>query len=326
MRPILVSGGTYPDNWKSIQDDNQENFIRFDNAQLLIVDWDTGKCLKEINYCSPENSLNPSLMFKVCDVCDDLVIPVTNSEIVIYDKNTFKVKNVITHPSFNDLHSVKKIGEKYYVVNTGLEILQVVNDKGEILEELNIAKTDTWSRFSKQKDYRKIGSTKPHEVHFNNVFCVGKDIFVTRLAYKDAVNIRNGDDKFEIEVGSPHDGVSYRGKIYFTTTNGHLIIFNAKTRCREQVVDINQALESASLKPGGWCRGVLPLSPTRVLVGYTQLRHTKFKEFISWAKNMGDVPARTRILEVDLESNIVVKEFLYPGENGSALFSISDMG
>lgn len=326
MLPILVSGGTYPDNWKSIQDDKGENFIRFDNAQLLVIDWDSGECINEINYRSPESSLNPSLMFKVCDVVDDLVIPVTNSEIVIYDKHDFKVKNVITHPSFNDLHSVKKIDDLYYVVNTGLEILQVVNEQAEIIEEINIASTETWSRFSKDIDYRKIGSTKPHEVHFNNVFSIGDDIFVTRLAFKDAVNIRDEQDKFDIEVGSPHDGVLFNDKVYFTTTNGHLIIFDAKSRRREMVVDINEKLEKSGLKPGGWCRGVLPLSETRILIGYTQLRHTKFKEFISWAKNMGGTPAPTRILELDIESGLIEKEFYYPGASGSALFSIVNLG
>ena len=326
MLQILVSGGSYPDNWKAIQDAHGENFIRFNNAQLLLINWDSGEVVKEINYTSPEESRNPSMMFKVADVTEDSIIPVTNSEIVEYDRHSHQVKNVITHPSFNDLHSVKKIGDRYYVVNTGLEILQVVCEKGEIHEEHNIAKVETWERFSKDVDYRKIGSTKPHETHFNNVFTVGDDIFVTRLVQKDAINLRNPEDKFDIEVGNPHDGVVHEDQVFFTTTDGRLVIFEAHSRKRTQVIDINVLLENSELKPGGWCRGVLPISQERVLVGYTQLRHTKFKEFISWAKNMGDTPAPTRILELDLKNNRVAKEFIYPGKAGSALFSILNLG
>lgn len=322
MLPILVSGGSYPDNWKSIQDANQETFIRFNNAHIHIIDWDSSEVVNKINYRSPYENLNPSLMFKFCDITDDLIIPVTNSEIIEFDRKTFEIKNVVTHPSFNDLHSVKLIGERYYLVNTGLEILQVVTRKGDIVEEYNIAETHTWERFSREIDYRKIGSTKPHEVHFNNVFTVKDEIFVTRLAQKDAINIRNPEDKFMIEVGAPHDGVVSGDNVYFTTTDGSLVIFDAGTRRRTSVININELLEKSGLKPGGWCRGVLPISETRILVGYTRLRHTKFREFISWAKRFGDSPAPTRILELDLQEMKIAKQFIYPGKSGSALFSI----
>ena len=322
MLPIIVSGGSYPDNWKTIQDKYQENFIRFDTANLSIIDWDNEKVIDTITYISPDIQRNPSMMFKVCDLTPDSIITVTNSEIVEFDRKTHKVIKTVSDVSFNDLHAVKKINGFYYLVNTGLEILQVINENGLIVEEINMATTSTWDKFSRAADYRKIGSTKPHEMHINNVFNVEDDIFVTRLSLKHAININNERDIFDIEVGLPHDGVVYNQKVYFTTTNGHIIIFDAYTRKKISVIDVNQLLSQDGYKPDGWCRGILPLSEDKILVGYTKLRHTKFKEFLSWTKNLGSVPAPTRIIEIDVSTNSITKEMIFPGDKGFAIFSI----
>ena len=322
MLPIIISGGSYPDNWKTMQDKNNENFIRFDTAKLSVVDWDNGKIIDTINYISPDIQRNPSMMFKVCDITPNSIITVTNSEIVEFDRKTYEVIKTVSDNSFNDLHAVKKINEFYYLVNTGLEILQIINENGLIVKEINMATTATWDKFSKSIDYRKIGSTKPHEMHINNVFNVGDDIFVTRLSLKQAININNEKDIFDIEVGLPHVGVVFNEKVYFTTTNGHVIVFDANTRKKISLTDVNQLLVKGGYKPDGWCRGILPLSENKILVGYTKLRHTKFKEFLSWTKNLGNVTAPTRVIEVDISKNSITKEMVFPGDKGFAIFSI----
>lgn len=323
MSLIVISGGLYPENWKTIQKKKDENFIRFNTAELLILDWDTKKVVKKINHISEPDALNPSLMFKGCEVDETHIRVVTNTEIVEYDIKTFDKTNVISDKTFNDLHAVKKIGDEIYVVNTGLEMLQVVDVNGTVIREYNMTDTDTWSRFDKDFDYRHTGSTKPHESHINNVFEIDNEIFVTRLLQKDAADLSK-KSVFDVEVGNPHDGLLYENKVYFTTTNGHVVVFDAKTKERLGVYDINQILEESHYKAGGWCRGVLPIANNKVLVGYTQLRHTKFKEFVSMTIKMGDKPAPTRILEVDLDNNSITDEYVYPdvGNNGAAIFSI----
>lgn len=327
MTKIVISGGQYPDNWKSIQDKNEENFIRFDVAEMLVLDWNTDEIIKRINYQSPEESRNPSMMFKGCesDMKSNSLNVVTNTELLIYDKLNFKLVNVYTEKSFNDLHGVSTIDGNYYIVNTGLEIIQVLDHSGSIIQEYNLAETDTWKKYDKNFDYRQTGSTKPHSQHINHIFKFDDNLFVTRLLHQDAVNLNDHNDSFKMLVGNPHDGVIHKEAVFFTTTNGHLITFDAATRKQIQVIDINQALSESGFKPGGWCRGVLPLSETRALIGYTQLRHTKFKEFISWAKHLGNNPVPTRILEIDLETKKVVKEFIYPSEVGTAIFSIVEL-
>ena len=323
MSLIMVSGGLYPENWKSIQKKNGENFIRFNTAELLILDWDTKSVIKKINHISEPEALNPSLMFKGSEISEGIARVVTNTEIVEYDLKTYEKINVITDKTFNDLHAVSKIGDEIYLVNTGLEMLQVIDGSGSVIREYNMAESDTWTRFDKDFDYRHTGSTKPHESHINNVFEIDNEIFVTRLLQKDAADLSN-NSVFNVEVGNPHDGLLYEGKVYFTTTNGHVVVFDAKTKERIGVYDINKILEDSNYKSGGWCRGIMPMGNNKVLVGYTQLRHTKFKEFVSMTIKMGDKPAPTRILEVDLDNGLITDEYVYPdvGNNGAAIFSI----
>lgn len=118
----------------------------------------------------------------------------------------------------------------------------------------------------------------------------------------------------------------HNDNVYFTTTptNGHVVIFNSLSHEQVGVYDINSILEESGFKAGGWCRGVLPIANGNVLVGYTQLRHTKFKEFVSFAKRLGEKIAPTRIIEVDLDKNIVVDEYEYSDlyNKGAAIFSI----
>ncbi|MCK9295296.1 MAG: hypothetical protein M0P70_09450 [Desulfobulbaceae bacterium] len=319
---ILVTGGEYPRNWEEIQIKNNEDFIRFRSGRILLIDWDSKQVEQEITYESPNEIRNPSMMFKGGEIHDGFLNVVTNSEMVTYNLSTWQIERHITHPSFNDLHGVFEEEGRFWLANTGLEMIQLCDGNGAILEEYNMASTPTWPRFKKGKDYRLIGSTKPHETHTNHVFCVDGEHFATRFRQKDAISLGDPTRRFSIEVGNPHDGVCHGTRVYFTTTNGHILVFDPKTQ--ELLINLNlqQTLEKAGMKPDGWCRGILPLDENRVLVGFTQLRSTKFKEFVSWVKHLGNTPAPSRVIEVNLSNNTVLSEYTLPETEGRAIFSI----
>jgi hypothetical protein len=85
-----------------------------------------------------------------------------------------------------------------------------------------------------------------------------------------------------IGVGGPHDGVSYNGRIYFTTVNGCVVIANPKNGRIESVVDLNGITHERG--PLGWCRGIYVLDENRVIVGFSRLRSTKFQDNLAWVK------------------------------------------
>lgn len=319
---IIVTGGLYPNNWKSIQEKNEENFIRFSEGEILELDWDSGVVTQKIRYTSPEEYLNPSMMFKGAQIYGNKLNVVSNTELVTYDIENWNVERVFSDSTFNDLHGVMEEDGLFWVVNTGLEIIQQLDVSGSVLNEWNFSGVNTWERFDQTKDYRKIGSTKPHDMHINHIFKAGGDYFVTRMLQKDAVGLDDQSKRFNIEVGNPHDGVVSNGRVYFTTTNGHMVVFDEISRELIYKVNLNDILAESEFQSGGWCRGVVPISKDRVIVGFTQLRHTKFKEFVSWAKKLGNNDAPTRLLEFDLSKQKAVKEVVYPSDSGIAIFSV----
>ncbi len=104
-----------------------------------------------------------------------------------------------------------------------------------------------------------------------------------------------------MEVGQPHDGTPQGDKYVFTTTNSHVITFEAEPpheRTIHNLLDITEGLNQL-----GWCRGVcrIPGRPDEYLVGFSNLRRSKWKEFGYWVKHGHEVPA-ARLALYDLKA------------------------
>ncbi len=87
----------------------------------------------------------------------------------------------------------------------------------------------SWQRFSRDIDYRKVASTKPHQSHPNYAFQLGGDVWVTRLYQRDAVCLTDSGKRINIALELPHDGVVRGKEIYFTLVDGRVALANADT-------------------------------------------------------------------------------------------------
>jgi hypothetical protein len=188
-------------------------------------------------------------------------------------------------PAFNDLHHVRARPDgRLIVVNTGLDMVMVLDWDGDISAEMSAAgEPDPWARFSRDVDYRGVLTTKPHKAHPNYSFLLDGEIWATRCEQKDAICL-TAQTQPPIPIGDQcaHDGVLAGGKLYFTTVDGLVHVFDAASRERRQTVDLNRV--TGRLGPLGWCRGLCVLENDVVVVGFTRLRRTKFKEKVAWAK------------------------------------------
>jgi hypothetical protein len=187
--------------------------------------------------------------------------------------------------------------------------------EGRVLAEWNVLGKDPWSRFSRDVDYRKVDSTKPHESHPNSVFQLDEDVWVTRLSQRDAVCLTSPGKRINIDVQRPHDGLVCGDRIYFTTVDGRIVIANRRTLAIDQIVDLNEIHRERHENDAllGWCRGVLPRDERRVWVGFTRVRKTQFRENVMWIKHafkdkersthiaLYDIVAGTCLQEIDLE-------------------------
>lgn len=304
----------------------------YGKAVIAQVNGDTGEVKLVVEYFTPENARSldqyPSIIFNAGTRVNNQLYVCTQTEIIVYKLPTFEPVGYVSHPYFNDVHHVLPIdGKRLLVANTGLDMVLELDLSGKVIKEWSVLNDDPWLKFSRDIDYRKIPSTKPHKAHPNYLFRLNSDLWVTRFIQKDAICLNKPELRFKIGVGGPHDGVLSGGRLYFTTVNGHIVIFDAQNGKLIENVDLN-AIDPGP-KPLGWCRGLKVIDDNRIIVGFSRLRQTKQKANIRWVKKLvgRDKPlgnAPTRIAAYDLERRKLLWQVNLEEVGMDAVFSIHE--
>jgi hypothetical protein len=288
------------------------------SEQALLVELEPTKNQSRtcVEYVSPPEVCAedlPAVLFKSASLQGNKLYTCTSTEVLVYELPSFRLLHYISLPCFNELHHVCPTQQGTLLVAvTGLDMVVEITTLGELVREWNVLGGDPWARFSRQTDYRKIATTKPHQSHPNHVFELDREIWVTRLQQRDAICLTTPGLRIDIAIQRPHDGLIFGDKIYFTTVDGHIVIANRKTLQVDETIDLNQMSNEPGL-PLGWCRGVLPLDERWLWVGFTRVRPTKFVENVAWVKNgyrnrhrpshlgLYDLKHRTCEQEIELE-------------------------
>lgn len=297
-------------------------------AVILDLDLERKTSRACVEYVSPPEVCAPDLptiQFKSASIAEDTLCVCTSTEVLVYALPDFRQLHYISLPFFNDLHHVRRTPQgTLLVVSTGLDFVVEVTTDGERVREWNVLGEDTWSHFSRDVDYRRVATTKPHRSHPNHVFELDGEIWVTRFEQRDAISLSPPGRRIDIAVQRPHDGYLHGDFIYFTTVDGHVVLANRRTLQVEKIYDLNQMTSSAG-QILGWCRGVLPIDDRFVWVGFTRVRPTKFRENLSWLKSAGTyerVYRPTRLALYDLERNQCVDEILLEPHGVGVVFSL----
>jgi hypothetical protein len=186
----------------------------------------------------------------------------------------------ISLPIFNDLHHVYPTPQGTLLVAiTGLDIVAEVSLDGQFLRHWDVMGADTWSIHSRDTDFRKVPTTKPHRAHCNHVFQLGDEIWATRFHQRDAISLQDPARRIEIAIQRPHEGFLFNGSLYFTTG-----------------------------EPLGFCRGLLPLDERFAWVGFTRVRPTKFRENLSWVRHPTRNHRNSHVALYDLQSGTCLEE------------------
>lgn len=304
----------------------EEEWNLYESAVLLHLDAETGRVETCVEYKSPLEARAHDLSsnaFKSAALVDDKLFACTSTEVLIFQVPEFDRVGYISLPSFNDLHHVRpSLDGNLLVVSTGLDMIIKCTPQGVVRQEWSALDEDPWSRFSRETDYRKVETTKPHQSHPNFVFELEGQVWVTRFRQKDAVCLQDRTKRIEIAVQFPHDGLLFNNRIYFTTVDGRIVIANPLTLKIEKIVDLRTFGNENLL---GWCRGVLPIDETRMWVGFTRVRKTKFMANILWARSLlreGATEQPTRIALYDIAKRSCLREFNLEPHGVNLLFSI----
>jgi hypothetical protein len=295
--------------------------------QALLIELDPAKnhsraCVEYISppeVCPPEL---PAVLFKSATLQGNRLYTCTSTEVLVYELPSFRLQHYISLPCFNDLHHVCPTHEGTLLVAvTGLDMVAEITTAGNLVREWSVLGEDPWARFSRQTDYRRVATTKPHRSHPNHVFELDQEVWVTRLQQRDAICLTSPRLRIDIAVQRPHDGYIAGDRIYFTTVDGHVVIANRKTLQVEETIDLNQ-MSGQSGQVLGWCRGVLPLDQHRLWVGFTRVRPTRFVENVAWIRGYSQRRRPSHIALYDLERKTCEQEIELEPHGIGVIFSL----
>jgi hypothetical protein len=231
----------------------------------------------------------------------------TFGQVLRVNLQTESYETLWTAPFLNDLHFVGCFDDRIYVVNTGLERIEIVdaadgtNHSGiNLLDHIDDSKAFDWS-----VDYRHVWSTQPHLVHANHCFFFDGEIWVTRFCQQDALALETGRRIDLSPWGNPHDGCVQDDKVFFTTTNGYLISYS-DIGARFRSWDLNRILGGKQL---GWCRG-LAIEDDLAYIAFTQFRPSVTKEMGKWILlGVSQERCPTSIVKLDMRNEIILARY-----------------
>jgi hypothetical protein len=321
MNKIYVGGGQFRssvfrklEEWESCK---QAMFVELDPA--------TKSSRNCVEYVSPPATCPdelPAILFKSVTVRDNQLYACTSTEVMIYDLPSFRLATYISLPFFNDLHHVYPTPQgTLLVMVTGLDMVAEVSLDGTFLRHWDVMGEDTWSIFSKETDYRKVATTKPHRAHANHIFQLGDEIWATRFRQRDAISLTDRERRIEIGIERPHDGVLFNGSLYFTTVDGHVLLVNPTTLQIERVINLNEMSGQGS-GVLGWCRGLFPVDERFIWVGFSHLRPTKFRENLAWIRNRPVAQRPSHVALYDLQTGSCLEEMETEPHGIGVIFTI----
>jgi hypothetical protein len=326
--PLWVVGGEQRGGFSL-----SEEWHRFRAALVVRVEGD--RIERVFEYRSPPAHCpdeRPSFVFKAATIDGDTAWLCTQTEVLECDVPSFALRRVISLPCFNDLHHVTPGPEgTLFVAVTGLDAVAEVTPDGELLRLVDVLGGNVWDRFSRDVDYRKVPTTKPHRSHPNYVFFKDGEPWVSRFEQRDAVPLDRplAGERFHVEIQGIHDGYRVDGRLLFTTIDGHVVRFDLATGARTDV-DLNRLGEPDDDRALGWCRGILPCGDRagdQAWVGFTRFRYTKLRQNLSWVRHgfrrtEDHRNHPTRIALYDLERPALLRHVDLEGVGLGAVFSI----
>lgn len=325
MTLLYAVGGTQ----KADASHKVREWHHYGSALIVGVDTETGRLDQLHEYVTPPEACasaeDPSITFKTATLQDGRLYVPTQTEVLVYDVPSFTRRAYISLPCMNDVHHVRPGPDgSLYVANTGLDTVLKLAPDGTVLHEWNVLGEDTWSRFSRDIDYRKVVSTKPHHAHPNNVFFIDGEVWVTRCIQKDIVCLTRDEAPIPITDAYIHDGVRHGDLLFFSGVTGEVIVVDVKQRKAIKRYDLHSLVGGGP--PLGWCRGIEVLDADHVIVGFSRLRPTKWKENVRWVKHMlggtGADLRPTRIALFDLKNERLVWDIDLEPAGMNVIFSV----
>lgn len=310
---------------RSASEFSMDNLAESYQAVLCEVDFGRGVVLRSYAEDRPDPAIcvrEYSTSFRGCSRYGNTLYSCTHSEIVEFELDSFMVRNRVTLPVFNDLHHVMRSENGLIFASTGIDHVGMM-EAGQTRLYPVLPKGD-YTELEPGTDYRVV-CTKPHKSHPNHVFRLDGQLWVTRFSQRDAVRLDDFAERLAVEVERPHDGLVVDDRIYFTTVNGNIVVFDTKTRRRLEVHDLTRLQKNPKM---GWCRGI-EVAGDYAYIGFSTIRKTRSMDnlsfltdrFVQWRDGLLNA-APARIMKYDLRRRKIVSEMRFRHSELGIMFSI----
>jgi hypothetical protein len=300
-----------------------DGWYEYQKAILLELDTRERHATVKLEYVSPPEACpaeDPAILFKSGTLIGDLLYVCTQTEVLVYRVPSFERVAYVSLPMFNDVHHVRPTRDgNLLVANTGLDMVVEVTLTGDIVQLWNVLGEEPWQRFSRDIDYRRVRTTKPHHAHPNHVFHIGDEPWATRFEQRDAVSLVDPARRIEIGLERVHDGVVDGDHVYFTTVNGQVAIAETTSLKVVEVLDLTRSHPPQMLL--GWARGLL-IDGDYLWVGFSRIRPTKIRENVGWVLRGLKRDFGTHVGCYDRRTGQLVAQILVEPFGLSAIFGI----
>lgn len=281
-------------------------------CRLVEVDLDRGRHETRLSFIPPEPFRLPEkgftgAMWSGAAASSTLFVCGSNA-VFLVEPNGFDVVDVWHQPCMNDLHHVAVTRERVYVVNTGLEAIDVFSREGLFLgshalhpgwisaqrqggsspsrHDWPALRNAHWPPTLDQVrhdeprgDYytpQISAASMPFSrrklrdyVHPNHVAVLESQILVTRFLDRAVEDIVEFTPVIEALPGLPHDGFVHDDQFWLTCVNG-LIVAHSIERGRVTAREVAR-IDAFASGHAGWCRGLF-VTRDHLVVGLTEIR------------------------------------------------------
>jgi len=262
----------------------------------------------------------------------------------------WKLTGILHQPCMNDLHHVAVCDQKIYIVNTGLESIDIFDILGvyqgsfsfhpawinkERLNGITPSRKEWvpllevgWQERSfsitddpPDEEYYQSDKSNFHQkiikdfIHLNHITILPSQILVTSLSHKCVYDVSNFNKRIEITNGYPHDGIVYNNHFWITCVDGTIIAYKIEHGIVTNKISYTKNIFEHT-NNRGWCRGIL-IQDNYAVIGITKI-YNSTQHY--WAPYHQD-STKTGIICWDFNSNQELS-FVDLSENESKIFSI----
>ncbi len=307
-----------------------DRWYGYGSGVIVEVDGPEAKPVFEYHSAPGTHGPDDPILLKSATVVGDRLYACTQTEVLVLSWPAMETIAHVSLPIFNDVHHVipgdAEPGQDpttVLVAVSGLDAMAEVGLDGTLVDLVSVTDERGRPSIDPGRDYRIDCDLKPHAIHPNYLFRLDGEVWATRFETRDAIAVHDPGKRIAIGRERCHDGVVDDGRVYFTTVDGHVVEVDGSTF---EVVAEHQLTGRNDDTLLGWCRGLTFLDADHVAVGFSRIRHTRFRNPLSWVRNGLTRSEPTRVAVYDRSSWTLVDEVDVEDAGCNAVFSILPTG